>query len=139
MMPRFMDQHLFNASVFTSAWIKQLDVGDNAERDRVFCDTISAYRKSFPADDFESELDQAVGYFLQWLDEEMTQPGEKQFWLNAFRIACTRCNSDGTRMRKRGLWFAPRKKPANRVENFMADTAAYFLSIHSGKIDLERA
>jgi hypothetical protein len=140
-MPRFMDQELFNVAVFMSAWTKHLEGGDKAARDRLIRDVISTYRNSYPADEFEPELDEAVGHFLQWLDDEMTEPGERQFWLNAFRIACMLWNPDGTRKRKRlfgGTWFSPRRKPAHRIENFIGDMATYFLNIHSGKIDLER-
>lgn len=145
-MPRFMDQELFNSMVFTNAWAKRLDGGNQHARDQLIRELIVTYRKSYPADEFEAEVKEATQRLLDWLDEELNaepdiEPGESQFWLNAFRIASKRWRPDGTRKPRRffnGIWFTSlKKKPTNRVDQFGADLMLYFVNIHSGRIDLQ--
>ena len=135
-MARYMDQEIFNALVFVRAWAKDLSENTSVATDEMMEGLIVTYRKSFPTDDFESEIREAESYLAKVIDDFAENNVDKQYWLNALRLVAKDFLPNGKRRGRKvfgGIFFtAPRSKPQDRVRQFAMDATLYLAAIHSG-------
>jgi hypothetical protein len=143
-MAYYMSQRVFNLSAFTLAWAQTLHFARDGERQKkvVIDENLNTYRRMFPEDDFEPELNRAAALACSWSTDLSKEYVIQLQWITSFMQAALRYRPDGSRWPWRpfpfnGRWFrAPRSPPPDRYGQFVKDIANYYLSLQTGKIPL---